>query len=96
MRFSQPLPIEYFVWILIQEDRDIAKMIESWNLERNEIEELLVKHYRDMGIFEVLPLEHALILKRDLMTQLQINPDLNAKKARVQQEIERLKARQRK
>ncbi len=96
MRFSQPLTIEYFIFLLVQEDRDVSKMIESWNIERVEIEDILVRHYREMGLFEVLPLEHAVIIKRDLMLQLQINPELNTKKAKVQQEIERLKARQRK
>ena len=95
MKFTVPRTIEDYIYQLLVNDRDILKFTESWNIEKSEVQEIIIAHYRELGIFAVLPGDHAEMIKEDVSFQLRANPELLNRQAAVQQEIERVKARQR-
>ena len=80
MKFYQPLPLKIFIDLLLHEDREVLRIIDTWSAEREEISEYLVGYYQNLGVFMVKPQEYARLLREDLCTQLKQNPVLAKKK----------------
>ena len=55
-------------------------MIDSWKMEREEIQSILIAYYQALGIYTVKPSEFARLLRDDVLMQLRQNPILLQKK----------------
>ncbi len=91
MKYFQPLPIEVFINDICQQDRDISKILESWNVELEEVTKAMSSYYTDLGIYMVEPLAHADLIRGDLFRQLRDNKLLKQKLHAVHEESIRLK-----
>lgn len=87
------MPIDQFVNQIVQDDRETNKLIDSWNMEKEEIIQIIVEHFREFGIFMVSPMEHANIVYKNILFQLSYSPRLRARLNKIQADIERAKAK---
>jgi len=95
MRYFQSLDIERFVNLLIYNDREIGAICSSWEIEKEEICELLHKHFQQLGIFSVAPFTHADIIRGEIVNQLHYSPEIKMKRAAIQRDIARARERSR-
>lgn len=93
MKYFQPVPIEQFVTAVMNEEREISRITENWNIEKEEVTAILVAHFRSLGIYMVKPLSYAELIKENMMIQLKYNPTLRQRLIQVAREIERLKTK---
>lgn len=93
MKYFQKVSIEQFVTLIITEDRETGKIIDNWNIERDEIIKSIVSHYHNLGIFMVEPLDYAKTIYRDIQFQVNHNPDLRDKLLTIKEEILKQKAK---
>ena len=93
MKIKYSMPIELYIKAVINEDRDASKITETWNLEKDEIMEVLVDHFQSLGIFKVLPMQHAKIIYENVIFQLHNSPILLDKIEKVNESIRKLKER---
>lgn len=93
MRYFAPIPIDSYITKLITEDRLINELVETWNIEREEIIRMMITHYKDLGYFVARPLSHEVILRKDLLYQLRHNKALVARMRAIQRQIESVKSR---
>lgn len=75
------------------DDRETTKITDSWNMEREEVISVVVSHFRELGIFFVDPMGHAKLVYDNIHFQLKHSPELRARLNRINEEIERAKAR---
>jgi len=59
---TEPIPIHIYVEQCFH-NRTIAQMINGWKVEPRELIDIILVHFRDMGIFFALPSYRDLILK---------------------------------
>jgi hypothetical protein len=93
MKFFQPLPIEQFVTTIMTEEREVFRITENWNIEKEEVIQILVAHFRSLGIYVVKPLSFADIIKQNMVFQLKFNPQLRNRLVQIAREIERMKTK---
>lgn len=93
MKYFQPVPIELYVSTIVTDDREIARLTENWNMEREEMIQLLVKYFRSIGLFKVKPLEYAEIVHRNILFQLRYNPVIKSRLQQIAREIEKVKTK---
>lgn len=91
MKYFQPVPIEIFVTNVISDDREVAHATENWNIEREEIIQIMVAHFKSLGIYVVKPLEYATVIRKNIMFQLRYNPNLKLRILQIAREIEKVK-----
>ena len=48
------VPIEIYINLKFQ-DKDIIKFVENWRVESEELRDVVVEHFREMGIFQTEP-----------------------------------------
>lgn len=51
---TEPLPIPIFIRLRFQ-DPQVSSITEKWRVEREQIEDILINHFNEMGIFCVEP-----------------------------------------
>jgi len=73
--------------------RPVQQLIETWRVEPEKIFQILVRHFREMGIFTVDPIQEPLMLK-NVVHHLKNSPDIMVEVDRAKQE-EALKKRSR-
>lgn len=73
--------------------RPVQKHIEGWRVEPEKIFHILVRHFREMGIFSVDPLQEPL-MQKNMIHYLKHSPDIMVEVDRARQE-EALKKRSR-
>lgn len=93
MKYFQRVSIEDFVRAIVMDDRETTKITDSWNMERDEVISVLVGHFQELGIFFVDPMGHAALIYDNIHLQLRHSPELIARLNRINEEIERAKAR---
>lgn len=93
MKYFQPLPIETFVSNIIADDREVTRIIENWNIEREEIAQILVNHFKSLGIYLVKPLDFAVVIRKNILFQLRYNPSLKLRIVQIAREIEKVKTK---
>jgi hypothetical protein len=93
MKYFQPLSIDLFVGNLITEDREINRMIENWNIEKEEIIQILIQHFKSLGIYMVKPLEFSVLIRKNIVFQLKFNPTLKLRIFQIEEEIEKVKTK---
>ncbi|MFK7827976.1 MAG: hypothetical protein AB8G05_27755 [Oligoflexales bacterium] len=93
MKFFQRMAIDRFVNAIINEDRDILKISEGWNIEREEVIGIVVDHFNELGIYLVDPMEHAQTIYDNIVFQLKYSPVLRSRIQQVNRDIDRAKAR---
>ena len=93
MKYFQRISIEDFVKAIVMEDRETTKITDSWNMERDEVIGVIVGHFKELGIFFVDPMGHAKLIYDNIHFQLRHSPELIARLNRINEEIERAKAR---
>ena len=64
----EPVPLEYFIQSCLT-DKAVREITEGWRIEMDQLQSILVQHFRDMGIFFVAP-SHVGMLKDTLMHHL--------------------------
>ena len=74
MKLYQPLPTHIFIHMLLFEDREIFRIIDSWKLDREEIRTILVAYYHALGVVVISPNDFARFLREDVLMQLKHNP----------------------
>lgn len=91
MKIKHKMSIDLFVKGVIEFDKDASKITESWNLEKDDIISVLVEHFEFLGIYEVLPMEHAELIYDNVLFQLKNSPVLGEKIEKVNEAIRRHK-----
>ncbi|MDD9951158.1 MAG: hypothetical protein OXT67_06285 [Zetaproteobacteria bacterium] len=92
-RYFQKTSVEEYIKALINDDREVMRIIDSWNIEREEIAAILVSHYKKIGILYIEPLTFAKVVYGDIIHQLKHSPEIRARLAKVQEEIARQKSK---
>lgn len=87
------MSIESFVQLIVTDDRETTRLIDSWGIEKEELVRIVVQHFRELGIFHVYPLDHAQLIYQNIQYQLLNSPELKLRLAKIKEEAERLKAR---
>lgn len=59
---TEPLPIQVFVELRIAE-KPIQPLLEALRIESEEVAKMAVKHFKNMGIYEVTPLSEQVLLE---------------------------------
>lgn len=80
VKLHQPVPIHTFLHLLLFEDRDVFRMLDSWKIERKEVYRILITYYHSLGIYSVKPDITQQLLRDDVLLQLKQNPILLQKK----------------
>lgn len=93
MKFFQKMSIDQFVRQIIQDDRETNRMIESWNMEKDEIIQLVTEHFREYGIFMVSPMSHARLIYKHIQQHLIYSPKIRSRLNKIEAEIAKAKAR---
>ena len=93
MKYFQRVSIDEFIKQIVTEDRETTKITDSWNIEREEVVSIIIAHFKELGIFYVDPMKHAKIIYKNIHFQLKNSPDLMARIKKINEEIERAKAR---
>ena len=52
---TEPLPVAIFVKLRYQ-DPLVNVIIEKWRVEREDVEEVLINHFKEIGIYSIDPL----------------------------------------
>jgi len=87
------MSVDQFITQIIQDDRDISKIIDTWNMEKEEITQIVIEHFKEFGIFMVAPMEHAQLIYDQIHFQLHHSPKLRARLSKIQSDIEKAKAK---
>ena len=74
MKFYQSVPVHTFIRLLVFKDHDILCEIESWTMQKEEIQTILTNYYETLGIHIVEPDAFATMLRTDVLLQLRQNP----------------------
>ena len=93
MKYFQPVPIETFVTAIVSDDREIMRITDGWSIEREEVVQILVSHFRSIGIYKVKPMEFADVIRKNIAFQLRYNPTLKARLAQIARDIEKVKTK---
>ena len=93
MKYFQRMSIEQFIKIIVTEDKEVAKITDSWNIERDEVISIIINHFKELGIFFVEPMGHAELIYENIVFQLKQSPVLIERRQKVNKEIERAKAK---
>ena len=93
VRFFQKTSIDEFITSIVNEDRDVIRIIDSWNIEREEIGGILTAHYKKIGVLYVEPLEHSKVIYADIHHQLKFSPEIRLRLQKMQEEIARQKSK---
>lgn len=83
------MPLERFIKLLMMNDREIVNTCMGWEIDKEEITNLLIDHYREMGIFEIRPKEHAIMIRENLVFQLNNSKEIKRRREIAQREIAR-------
>ena len=90
---TEPLPIQIFVNTRFQE-KEIIEIIEKWRIESEELQSLVIREFREMGIYSVTPtLERE--IKQLLVGILVSSPDIIELVRRAERRAEALRAKNR-
>ena len=95
MRIYQPIPIERLLIHLIQNDRDITKLHAQFEIEKDEIIEIMIQHFHELGIFIVHPGSYWEVIKKHLEDALLYSPELNEKREQVRKRIKKVREKSR-
>jgi len=93
MKIKYKMPIELYVKAVITDDREVSKITESWNIEKDDIISVLADHFEALGIYQVLPMAHENLIYQNIVFQLQNSPVLRAKIEKINESIRRMKER---
>lgn len=80
---------------MIANDFEISKICDAWEIEREEVITILNTYFLDMGIFTAHPLQHADIIRKEIVHQLRISPEIKKRRAQIQREIAKARERSR-
>ena len=90
---TEPLPIQIFVNTRFQE-KEIIEIIEKWRIESEELQSLVTREFKEMGIYSVTPtLERE--IKQLLVGILVNSPDIIELVSRAERRAEALRAKNR-
>ena len=90
---TEPLPIQIFVNTRFQE-KEIIEIIEKWRIESEELQSLVTREFKEMGIYSVTPtLERE--IKQLLVGILVNSPDIIELVRRAERRAEALRAKNR-
>ena len=90
---TEPLPIQIFVNTRFQE-KEIIEIIEKWRIESEELQNLVTREFKEMGIYSVTPtLERE--IKQLLVGILVNSPDIIELVRRAERRAEALRAKNR-
>ena len=95
LRYFSALDIERFINLLIYNDREIASVYSSWELEKEDICLILQNHFQQLGIFMVSSFGYAELIRKEIIYQLNNSPDIKTKREAVQRVIARARERSR-
>jgi ABC-type phosphate transport system ATPase subunit len=93
MRYFQKISIEQFITSLMNEDKDTLRIMDSWNIERAEVINMLISYYRRVGVLYVLPMEFAKLIYEDIHYQLRYSPEIRGYVREIEEKIARAKAK---
>lgn len=93
MKYFQRISVEHFVRLIVEDDRETSRIVESWNMEKEEIVSFIVNQLKEIGIFHVEPMGHAQIIYNNIHFQLRNSPEIKAGLRKIQEEIEKNKAK---
>lgn len=91
MKIKATMPIELYLKYVINDHREVSKITESWNLEKDDIISVLIEHFQNLGIYKVFPMEHSTLIYENIIFQLHNSPLLKKKIERVNESIRRMK-----
>ena len=95
MKIYTTKSIQSYVHQIIVDDKEISNIIDHWNLEKEDIEAILINFFNELGIYVVYPQSYERLIYQSILFQLRNSPDMKHKLAIVQAEIERMRAKQR-
>ena len=87
MRILKPLYIEGLISQLLYNDQEIGNILAGWEIERDEIRDILRNYFLSMGINEVKSSRQGDVLKAALIDQLEHSPDLQRRRKEVRAQI---------
>ena len=82
--YLEPVPIEIFINDKFR-SRIVQKLIESWNIEPDKIVDVLVRHFRDMGILSVSFVNDRVIFD-SMVFHLKTSPDIRSLVTKMRRE----------
>lgn len=91
LKFFQRMSIEQFVGAVVNDDRETNKLMDNWNIEKDEVAKYIINHFRSLGIFYVDPLDYALLIYKHIHLTIMYLPELHEKRQKVAEEIEQQK-----
>ena len=95
MHFFQAIDIESFVNLMIYHDKEITRICSGWEIEKEEVCEIVVRHFNLLGIFMSQPFAFSETLRKEIIHQLLHSPEIQKKRAEIQQEINKAREKNR-
>ena len=88
------LPIDLFIRRIMQ-DPEVGKIWGDWPVEEDVLRTMLVKHFEEMGIFDVRPGPYSNSIKEQLMVVLTMSPEIRTLLDKERSRAEEAKEKQR-
>lgn len=95
LRLFQAIQIERLITYLINGDKDVLEVCSGMEVEKEDLVEIMIEHFRGLGIFIVKPQKHAEIVKKHLLDALVHSPVIRQRRLAIQQQIEKSRAKSR-
>lgn len=77
MRIISEIPVELFVKSAVK-DRKVERLFENMYVDRDQICDILIRRYREMGIYIIKPFAHAQHIEADLIEAIRTLPEIQA------------------
>lgn len=71
----EPVPIEFYIPTLFQTQPKIVSLIQPWRIEPSQLHDIVIKSFREMGIFVVNPALGPIMTEATL-AQLKYSPEV--------------------
>ena len=95
MRFFPQKEIDFYMRHLIYDDREIASLMDQWNVEKEDVASILAGFFKSIGVFTVYSHNFERVIYNQVKFQLKHSPVMKAKIKIVEREIAKVRARQR-
>ncbi len=80
---------------MIYQDREIMRLYSSWEIERDEICDVLLRHFENLGVYLVYPYAHAEVLRKEIIRHLLRSEEIQVKRSKIQKEIAKAREKSR-
>ena len=95
MRYFQSMRIEIYLTRLLTADREIVLLCADWEIEKEEVLQIVAKHFLELGIFDVFPLRHAKLIREKLIYILLNSTEIHTRREEIQRKIAQARERNR-